>query len=53
MASKPAIVSRAILPIPDKQHVGLTTYDAKDPETAFPPIRDIRPPRMRPMCSSS
>jgi hypothetical protein len=23
---------------PDSQHVGLTTYDAKDPDTKFPPI---------------
>jgi arylsulfatase A-like enzyme len=37
-------IQRSILPIPDRQHVGLTTYDAKDPETKFPPIRDIRPP---------
>jgi arylsulfatase len=35
---------RDVLPIPDRTHVGLTTYDAKDPETSFPPIRDIRPP---------
>ncbi len=25
-------------------HVGLTTYDAKDPDTSYPPIRDVRPP---------
>ncbi|MCJ7640373.1 MAG: arylsulfatase [Desulfobacterales bacterium] len=37
-------IQRSILPIPDSQYVGLTTYDAKDPETKFPPIRDIRPP---------
>jgi arylsulfatase A-like enzyme len=37
-------VSRSILPIPDVPHVGLTTYDAKDPETSYPPIRDVRPP---------
>src|SRR5512137_1038245 len=37
-------IGRQVLPIPDRQHVGLTTYDAKDPETKFPPIRDIRPP---------
>ncbi len=37
-------LNREVLPIPDKQHVGLTTYDAKDPDTKFPPIRDIRPP---------
>jgi arylsulfatase A-like enzyme len=35
---------RQVLPIPDRPHVGPTTYDAKDPSTAFPPIRDIRPP---------
>ena len=37
-------ISRAVLPIPDVPHVGLTTYDAKDPDTSYPPIRDIRPP---------
>ncbi len=36
--------NRVILPVPDRQHLGLTTYDAKDPETAFPPISDVRPP---------
>jgi arylsulfatase len=35
---------RQVLPIPDRGYVGLTTYDAKDPDTSFPPIRDIRPP---------
>src|ERR1700746_3169711 len=38
-------LSRTILPIPDRQHVGLTTYDAKDPETKFPPIEPLRPPK--------
>ena len=37
-------VRRDILPIPDPQHVGLTTYDAKDPDTAYPPITMLRPP---------
>jgi hypothetical protein len=37
-------LSRAVLPIPDRQHVGLTTYDAKDPDTKFPPIEPLRPP---------
>jgi arylsulfatase len=41
-------VSRAHLPIPDPQHVGLTTYDAKDPDTAFPPIAPLRPPEGAP-----
>jgi arylsulfatase A-like enzyme len=37
-------VKRDVLPIPDPQYVGLTTYDAKDPDTKFPPITPIRPP---------
>ena len=37
-------VQRTVLPIPDRPHVGLTTYDAKDPDTAFPPIASVRPP---------
>ncbi|MFN2213351.1 MAG: sulfatase-like hydrolase/transferase [Anaerolineales bacterium] len=41
-------IQRSVLPIPDVQHVGLTTYDAKDPETKFPPIEDIRPPEGAP-----
>jgi Sulfatase len=41
-------LSRTILPIPDRQHVGLTTYDAKDPETKFPPIEPLRPPKGAP-----
>ena len=41
-------VKRDILPIPDVGHVGLTTYDAKDPDTSYPPIRDVRPPRHAP-----
>ena len=35
---------RDVLPIPDPQWVELTTYDAKDPETTFPPIAPVRPP---------
>jgi arylsulfatase len=37
-------LSRDILPIPDSRHVGLTTYDARDPHTKYPPIRTLRPP---------
>ena len=37
-------VNRFILPIHDPPHVGMTTYDAKDPDTSFPPIIDVRPP---------
>ncbi len=39
---------RQILPIPDRRHVGVTTYDAKDPDTAFPPIEPLRPPKGAP-----
>jgi arylsulfatase A-like enzyme len=35
---------RTVLPIPERQHVGLTTYDAKDPDTSYPPIEPLRPP---------
>ena len=41
-------VQRTILPIPDRQHVGVTTYDAKDPDTKFPPIEQLRPPKGAP-----
>jgi arylsulfatase len=37
-------VQRAVLPIPDRPHVGLVTFDAKDPDTTYPPIRPVRPP---------
>jgi arylsulfatase A-like enzyme len=37
-------IQREILPIPDIPHVGLTTYDAKDPDTRYPPIAPLRPP---------
>ena len=41
-------IQRSVLPIPDRAHVGLTTYDAKDPETKFPPIEPLRPPKGAP-----
>jgi arylsulfatase len=36
--------ARTVLPIPDAPHTGPITYDAKDPETSFPPIERLRPP---------
>ncbi|MGZ0712738.1 arylsulfatase (plasmid) [Coraliomargarita sp. W4R53] len=36
--------ARTMLPIPDRPIPGLTTYDAKDPNTAYPPIEQLRPP---------
>jgi arylsulfatase A-like enzyme len=41
-------IQRSILPIPDAQHVGLTTFDANDPDTKFPKIEQLRPPKGAP-----
>ena len=41
-------IQRSSLPIPDIQHSGLITFDAKDKDTKFPPIRDLRPPKGAP-----
>lgn len=37
-------LQRSVLPIPDRKATTLTTYDAKDPDTKFPPITQLRPP---------
>jgi arylsulfatase len=37
-------LQRDILPIPDVTPVSTTTYDAKDPDTKYPPIVPLRPP---------
>jgi hypothetical protein len=41
--SKEPQLKRDVLPIPDISPVASTTYDAKDPDTAFPPIEPLRP----------
>jgi arylsulfatase A-like enzyme len=41
-------IQREILPIPDISHVGLTTFDAKDLDTRYPPIEPLRPPKGAP-----
>jgi hypothetical protein len=41
---------RSHLPIPTPERTGLITYDAKDPDTKFPPIEQLRPPKARPTC---
>lgn len=46
--TKPEALPRTILPIPDQPYVGLITYDAKDPDTSFPPIEPLRPPEGAP-----
>jgi arylsulfatase len=38
------IHQRAVLPIPQRAYAGLVKYDAKDPESHFPPIEPLRPP---------
>jgi arylsulfatase A-like enzyme len=48
MSYQPDRHARSILPIPDQVKHGLTTYDAKDPDTHFPPIRELRPPEGAP-----
>ena len=40
----PLGTGREILPMPDVPPAGLTTYDAKDPDTIYPPIMPLRPP---------
>lgn len=40
--------ARTMLPIPDRPAPGLTTYDAKDPDTAYPPIEPLQPPKGAP-----
>ena len=44
MTNSPDRHARSVLPIPDRPAPGLTTYDAKDPETSFPPIEPLLPP---------
>src|SRR4030095_3164347 len=39
---------RSMLPIPDRPAPGLTTYDAKDPDTAYAPIEPLLPPEGAP-----
>ncbi|MGV8906104.1 MAG: arylsulfatase [Acetobacterium sp.] len=39
---------RSHLPMPNTIRSGLITYDAKDPDTKFPPIEQLRPPKGAP-----
>jgi arylsulfatase A-like enzyme len=41
-------VQRNVLPIPDPGRTGLITYDAKDPDTKYPPITPLLPPKGAP-----
>jgi arylsulfatase A-like enzyme len=40
--------SRTHLPIPSAPRTGLITYDAKDPDSTYPPIAQVRPPEGAP-----
>src|SRR5688572_25722245 len=40
--------AREMLPMPDRPHPGLITYDARDPDTSFSPIEPLRPPEGAP-----
>ena len=44
----PSDLPRSVLPIPERPHVGLVTYDAKDPDTSYPPIEGVRAPEGAP-----
>lgn len=44
MAARSHEPQRGKLPIPDRTHAAIVTYDARDPHSAFPPIEPIRPP---------
>jgi arylsulfatase len=41
-------MQRSVLPIPERANGGVTTYDAKDPETKYRPIEPLRPPNGAP-----
>ena len=43
-----ADIQRQILPIPDLPRPGQVTYDAKDPDTSYLPIQQLRPPEGAP-----
>ena len=38
---------RSHLPMVTPERTGLITYDAKDPDSKFPPIEQMRPPKAR------
>jgi arylsulfatase A-like enzyme len=44
----PRELNRAMLPVPDIQPPGLTTYDARNPETHYRKIEPLRPPKGAP-----
>src|SRR6202158_5324338 len=41
-------VQRDVLPIPDQPYAGFVAYDARDPDSKFAPIEELRPPQGAP-----
>jgi arylsulfatase A-like enzyme len=41
-------IQREVLPIPDQAYAGFVAFDAKDPDSKFPPIAPLRPPEGAP-----
>lgn len=48
MPVTPDSLPRTTLPMPTQPYSGLITYDAKDPDTHFPPIPTLKPPEGAP-----
>ncbi|MFN8623584.1 MAG: arylsulfatase [Chloroflexota bacterium] len=44
MTTRSSEPQRGSLPIPDRPHTGIVTYDARDAASAFPAIDPLRPP---------
>jgi arylsulfatase A-like enzyme len=40
----PSMAQRGVLPIPDQPYAGPVSYDARDPDAAFPPPEPLRAP---------
>jgi hypothetical protein len=49
MKSSSGPKSRTTLPIPDRPFTGPITFDAKDPNSKFPPIEPLRPKTKAPL----
>ena len=48
MAEPARPIQLSVLPIREREHVGVTTFDAKSSDTSFPPIEPLRPPEGAP-----
>jgi arylsulfatase len=47
-SSAPELKRRSHLPMPNTVRQSLVTYDAKSPDTKFPAIEQLRPPKSAP-----